>query len=125
MKSRSLVAVVAVVMLASGLFALGLPVLIDAYDQWGSQIDCGNGFASDLSQASIAEHGGDPEAGGTAVAPSGRNYLGLCNQALALRRGWTIPVAVLGWGILTWLAVAELTHGRRELSEKEPTGRKS
>ena len=48
------IGVVCVALIAVGLLALNFPVFLDAYDQWGFQVNCGTGFASDLSQAAAA-----------------------------------------------------------------------
>ncbi len=85
-----LAAVVAVVLLTFGLFALRWPVYLPPdFDPWGGvQIKCGSGFSSDLVQATFA---------GKAVQ---------CQHALAMRRGgWAIPVAALGWLIVIVLVV--------------------
>ena len=46
------------VVVAIGLLALNFPVFLDAYDQWGFQIKCGTGYATDLSQAAavVGQH---------------------------------------------------------------------
>ncbi|MEB4209316.1 hypothetical protein [Mycobacterium sp. 94-17] len=88
----------AALLLAGGLFALYYPVFIDAYDQFGWQIKCGNGFAADLAQASRA------------LSTAGDNVVGRCDSALIARRLWAIPMAVLGAAILTWESAAALAH---------------
>ncbi|OBB86628.1 hypothetical protein A5760_04360 [Mycobacterium colombiense] len=96
-----LIVFAAVVFLAGGLFALYLPVFIDAYDQFGWQVKCGNGFTTELNQAS------------SAVGPAGTNYVDQCGNALMVRRLWAIPTAVLGGMALTWRAAAVLAHDHR------------
>ena len=98
----------AVVFLVGGLFALHLPVFIDAYDQYGWQVKCGNGFTADLTQASKA------------VGTTSINYVGSCNDALTVRRSWAIPAAVLGGMALTWQAGVALTLDRRPNRTKYP-----
>lgn len=78
---------IAVTLLTVGLLALRWPVYLDAYDPWGMKVKCGSGFGSELVQATFA---------GT---------VDRCQHALAVRRAWAIPVAVLGWLIVIWLAV--------------------
>lgn len=99
-----LIVFAAVVFLAGGLFALYLPVFIDAYDQFGWQVKCGNGFTTELNQAS------------SAVGPAGTNYVDQCGNALMVRRLWAIPTAVLGGIALTWRAAAVLAHDHRRLA---------
>ena len=94
----------AVVFLAVGLFALRFPVFIDAYDQFGWQVKCGNGFTTDLTQASNADN---------KQTDHQTDYVGHCNDALLIRRAWAIPAAALGGLTLTWLAAAVLTHDYR------------
>lgn len=99
-----LIVFAAVVLLAGGLFALYLPVFIDAYDQFGWQIKCGNGFTAELSQAS------------SATGPARANYVDRCDNALMVRRLWAIPTAVLGGLALTWQAAAVLAQDYRRPS---------
>jgi hypothetical protein len=58
------------------------------YDQFGIQITCGRGFSANLPQAADA---------------NGNGRIAQCGTALLERRIWAIPVAVLGWLILTAL----------------------
>ena len=81
-----------------GLFALGFPVFIDTYDQWGLQIQCGTGYIADLTQAQ------------TEAQAIGTDAVGQCQSALTARRAWTIPMVVIGWLVLTALLVAFLKH---------------
>lgn len=99
-----LIVFAAVIFLAGGLFALYHPVFIDAYDQFGWQVKCGNGFTTELNQAS------------SAVGGPGTNYVDQCNSALMARRLWAIPTAVLGGMALTWQAGAVLAHDHRRPS---------
>ena len=93
-----LIVFTAVALVAGGLLALYFPVFIDGFDQFGWQIKCGNGFTTELTQASSA---------------AGRlrtNYVDQCNSALMVRRLWAIPTAALGGMTLTWQAAAAVTH---------------
>lgn len=97
MTNRGLVVLAAAVaLLGGGLLALGFPVFIDAYDHWGSQVECGSGFNAELSQA-------EQQAGGG-------NEVSLCEEALAFRRAWAIPTTTIGLLILTALAVPIIAH---------------
>ncbi|BBX08882.1 hypothetical protein [Mycolicibacterium aichiense] len=75
-------AVVAVALLTLGLLALRWPVYLPDFDPWGVQIKCGSGFSADLVQATFAGKADQ------------------CQHALAMRRGWAIPVAALAWTIV-------------------------
>lgn len=93
----------AVALLAGGLFALYLPVFIDAYDQFGWQVKCGSGFITDLTQAS------------SAVGVGGK-FVDQCDHALLVRRLWAIPAAALGGLTLTWQAGKAIAHDYRPSS---------
>ncbi|KUI32376.1 hypothetical protein AU195_08995 [Mycobacterium sp. IS-1496] len=84
------VAIGGAIMVAIGLFALRFPVLIDAYDQWGWQVECGSGFVANLTQAENA-------------AVDGADFVASCQDALLIRRLWTIPMIALG--VVALLAV--------------------
>jgi hypothetical protein len=81
--------------LAAGLVALCFPVYLHAYDQWGIQIKCGNGYNSELLQATI----NDQQPASAHVRPA-TSYVDQCNSALMHRRVWTISVAAVGALIL-------------------------
>jgi hypothetical protein len=80
---RFLVLLAGVALLVGGLIALRFPVFLPDFDQWGFQINCGSGFQSALTQASVADSGGN-------------NYVDQCHAAIAVRRDWTIPLTVTG-----------------------------
>jgi hypothetical protein len=90
------------VLVVVGLIALNFPVFLDAYDQWGFQIKCGTGYASDLSQAAatVGQH----------------NFVDQCETALLLRRMWTIPlVAISGLVVLAVTVASAITSARESL----------
>ena len=88
MTARRIVAgAAAVALLTVGLLALRWPVYLPDFDAWGVQVKCGSGFSADLAQATFA--------GAT----------DRCQQALAVRRMWAIPVAALGWLIVVALVL--------------------
>ena len=88
-------------LVGAGLLALNFPVFIDAFDHWGWQVKCGTGYSADLGQATIA----DDVAGAT-------RFVDECNTALAVRRAWTIPLAAVGWLILSGFLVAVYRRSR-------------
>lgn len=95
MSNRGLfAAAVSVSLVGGGLLALGFPVFLDSYDQWGFQIKCGTGFAANLSQALSAD----------AAGPAS-NHADLCATALATRRAWAIPLVAVGCLVLTALTI--------------------
>ena len=113
--------IAAIALVGAGGLGLRFPVFIDAYDQWGWQVNCGNGFNSNLTQATVADNGGiDPQAGTPAPAnarPHGGAYVDQCQRALTVRRAWTVPVAGTGMLLLTAVALALL---RQNNPAKEP-----
>jgi hypothetical protein len=91
--------VLAIVLIAAGLLALNFPVFINAYDQFGFQIKCGSGFSSDLGQAAAA---------------SGGDYVGQCQEAVLVRRLWTIPMVAVGSILLAIVVLLAATIWGRE-----------
>lgn len=112
MKRGTIVCAAALVALTVGIFALRFPVFIDALDQFGWQVKCGDGFTTDLAQASSADSAKNGD-GPNAVA-RGTDYVGQCATALMVRRVWAIPVAAVGGIALTGLAIAVLAQERCE-----------
>jgi hypothetical protein len=101
------IGVVCVVMIAVGLLALNFPVFLDAYDQWGFQVKCGTGFASDLSQAT--------------AAAGQHDYVDQCETALVLRRLWAIALATVGSVVLVVvMVVAATVWGRESVFGEDP-----
>ena len=82
-----------------GLVALQFPVYLSAYDQWGWQIKCGTGYSTNLMYAEMANQ-----------AFPQSNFVDQCQTALTVRRAWAIPVALVGWIILSGLAIALWRH---------------
>ncbi|KUI23757.1 hypothetical protein [Mycobacterium sp. GA-2829] len=92
------IAIGGAILIAIGLFALRWPVFIDSYDQWGWQINCGNGFIANLTQAENA--GADDSA-----------FVDSCQTALLTRRLWTIPLLVAGVvALVAVLLTATVSH---------------
>jgi hypothetical protein len=89
------IGVVCFFLIAGGLLALNFPVFLDAFDQYGFQVKCGTGYATDLSQATA------------------NNLVDQCETALLIRRMWTIPLVAVGTIVLiVVLAVAATVWGR-------------
>jgi hypothetical protein len=96
-RSRLAVTIAAALLAAAGLFALRFPVFLDAFHQWGWQINCGNGFSPDLTQAAAAQ-------------PAGADFIGQCHSAVAARRAWAIPIALIGAVLTTTRLPAAMRH---------------
>ncbi|MBY0290383.1 MAG: hypothetical protein K2X52_25035 [Mycobacteriaceae bacterium] len=96
-----------VVVITAGLLALNFPVFLDAFDQYGFQIKCGTGFATDLSQA--------------AAAAGEHIYVDQCETAVLVRRLWTIPpVVIASMALAVLVTVAALVWGRESVFGKDP-----
>lgn len=96
-----------VVLIVAGLLSLNFPVFLDAFDQYGFQIKCGTGFATDLSQA--------------AAAAGAHTYIDQCETAILVRRLWTIPLVVIGSIVLVpVIVVAALVWGRESAFGTDP-----
>jgi hypothetical protein len=94
--------IVCAVLVVFGLVALNFPVFLDAYDQWGFQIKCGTGYATDLTQAAatVGQH----------------NFVDKCETALLVRRLWTIPlVAISGLVLVVVTAASAITSANETL----------
>jgi H+/Cl- antiporter ClcA len=91
------IGIASAVAVAIGVLALRFPIYLDHFDQYGFQINCGNGFGADLAQATAAA--GD------------HNYVDQCEMAIAARRLWAIPLTALGTLVLlSVLLVVATTH---------------
>jgi hypothetical protein len=82
-------------LLMTGLFALWLPVRLGDFDQWGFRIHCGTGLHGAFSQAEVADS-------------TGTHFVDRCGTAIAVRRAWTIPLAVTGALFLSALVISPL-----------------
>ena len=100
--------IVCAVVVGVGLSALNFPVFLDSYDQWGFQIKCGTGYASDLTQA--------------AAATGQHNFIDQCETALLIRRLWTVPLAAIaGLVLLVVVAASAVTSARETLPPHHDT----
>ncbi|MGH3971533.1 MAG: hypothetical protein ACRDTV_26430 [Mycobacterium sp.] len=90
---------IGIALLAAGLLVLSLPVYLDTYDRYGMQLKCGNGYVTQLLQATIDDQNPAPYSGAT-------NYVDQCKSALLHRRALTLPVTATGTLILIFELVA-------------------
>jgi hypothetical protein len=90
---RLLILAAGLFLLIAGLFALRVPVFLGDFDQWGFQINCGSGLHSAFSQARIADS-------------TGTHFVDRCATAIAVRRAWTISLAVAGGLFLSALLIS-------------------
>lgn len=92
---RLVILAVGLLLLVGGLYALRFPVFLGDFDQWGFQINCGSGLHSAFSQAMTADS-------------TGTHFADRCGSAIAVRRAWSIPLAVAGGLFLSALLVSPL-----------------
>ena len=117
-----IVGAVGLLLLVGSLVALHFPVYIPDFDKWGAHVKCGNGYHSELLQATVDDNGGlDPQSlpgGVSAAVRAPTNYVDQCRSALAQRRVWLMPVAAVGALIL----ILELVVWARSASPKPTAG---
>ncbi len=90
---RAIIAISAAILLA-GLIGLLVPVSVS--DSSGGSIRCGNAAMGDLSAARSAN---DRTLANIPVLNQfipHNDYVGECQSSLSSRRGWAIPVAIIG-----------------------------
>lgn len=97
---RRLIMLVGAALLVAGVIGLLVPVSVSGTN--GGSIGCGNGVASDVSAARAEDNknvGNSPIIQqipiANQLAPQS-HYVADCNKALAGRRAWSIPLAVIG-----------------------------
>jgi hypothetical protein len=90
---RLLILAAGLLLLMGGLFALRFPVFLGDFDQWGFQINCGSGLRIAFSQAMTADS-------------TGTHFVDRCDSAIAVRRAWSIPLAVAGGLFLSALLIS-------------------
>jgi hypothetical protein len=107
---------IGMIVLAGALVALGFPVYLETYDRWGVQINCGNGYYSQLLQATT-----DDEDQARRSAPAS-DYVDQCNSVLLHRRAWTLPIGAVGALILVPELVAWARGGSARAAETTHDG---
>jgi hypothetical protein len=94
MNLQRLILLVGAVALIVGVIGLLVPVSVPGPDN--GRIGCGTGLASDLSAAREANHNNPANLPILSEIIPHTDYVTRCQSALSGRRGWTIPVAVVG-----------------------------
>ncbi len=85
------------VALLVGVIALLVPVSVSGPD---GNISCGNGIASDLSQAREVDSNNLANLPVINEIVPHKDFVAECESALSSRRSWAIPVAVIGLVVL-------------------------
>jgi hypothetical protein len=91
--ARRLILLLGAIMLIAGIVALVVPV--SASGENGS-VGCGNAIAGDLSTARDKDNGNLANLPVVNQFVPHTNYVSACNSALSTRRGWSIPLTVIG-----------------------------
>jgi hypothetical protein len=102
-----------------GVVAFYYPIQLSAYDPWGMKIPCGTAMSPDVDQAVEADmYTANPPARAVASGPT--QYAAQCNQAVWIRRGWSVPLTLAGV-----IVVAVIALGRRPQSQSPSQSRES
>jgi hypothetical protein len=94
MNLRRLILLVGAVVLVIGVIGLLMPVSVPGPDN--GSIGCGNALAKDSSAAQQADNQNPANLPIINQVVPHTNYAAACDSAVSSRRGWTIPVAVIG-----------------------------
>lgn len=94
MNLRRLILLVGAVALIVGVIGLLLPVSVPGPDN--GSIGCGNGLVQDSSAAREADNNNPANLPILNEVIPHTNYAAQCQSAVSSRRGWAIPVAVIG-----------------------------
>jgi hypothetical protein len=102
-----------------GVVAFYYPVQLRDYDPWGVKIPCGTAMSPDADQAVEADmYTANPPPGARSTGPT--HYAAQCNQAVWIRRGWSVPLTLAGV-----IVVGVIALGRRPESPSETESRES
>jgi hypothetical protein len=94
MNLRRLILLVGAIVLIAGVVGLLMPVSVPGPE--GGSIGCGNAVAADMSAARQADSGNIANLPILEQFIPHTDYVTQCQSALAQRRTWAIPVAVVG-----------------------------
>jgi hypothetical protein len=104
LRDRFIAALVAAALILGGVLAFFYPIHLSDYDPWGMRVPCGTAVVPDSDQAVAADmYTANKPPGAAAFAPT--HYAAQCNQAVWIRRGWSVPLMLAG-AALGVLAVA-------------------
>jgi H+/Cl- antiporter ClcA len=118
-RDRFTIAVLAGLIAIIGVVAFYYPIQLSAYDPWGMKIPCGTAMSPDVDQAVEADmYTANPPARAVASGPT--QYAAQCNQAVWIRRGWSVPMTLAGV-----IVVGVIALGRRPEAPSESESRES
>jgi hypothetical protein len=103
-RDRFAVGLLAALLTMVGVVAFYYPIHLGDYDPWGRQIPCGTAIAPDAGQAVEADmYTANPPRPGSAATPT--QYVAQCNRAVWLRRGWSVPLVLVGVAVVALAAM--------------------
>jgi hypothetical protein len=91
---RRLIIAAGAVLLLAGMIGLLVPVSVS--DGNGGSVSCGNGIASDLSEARNANDKNGANIPVLNQIIPHNDYVAQCGSSLSGRRSWSIPLALVG-----------------------------
>ncbi|MCW2556235.1 MAG: hypothetical protein JWP55_199 [Mycobacterium sp.] len=120
-RDRFTIAVVAGLIAIVGIVAFYYPIQLSDYDPWGIKIPCGTAMSPDVDQAVEADmYTANPPAGAASSGPT--QYAAQCNQAVWIRRGWSVPLTLAG---VIVVGVIALGRWPKSASESEAESREA
>jgi H+/Cl- antiporter ClcA len=120
-RDRFTIAVVAGLIAIIGIVAFYYPIQLSDYDPWGIKIPCGTAMSPDVDQAVEADmYTANPPTGATSSGPT--QYAAQCNQAMWIRRGWSVPLTLAG---VIVVGVIALGRWPKSASESESESREA
>jgi high-affinity K+ transport system ATPase subunit B len=94
MTVKRVLVLVGAALLVAGVIGLLVPVSVS--DDNGGSITCGNAVAADLSAARSANNKNLANVPIVSQLVPHTDYVAKCQSSLASRRGWTIPLTIIG-----------------------------
>jgi len=115
-RDRFTIAVVAGLIAIIGVVAFYYPIQLSAYDPWGMKIPCGTAMAPDVDQAVEADmYTANPPVKAAASGPT--DYAAECNQAVWIRRGWSVPLTLAGVIVVGVIALGRWPQSQSQSRE--------
>jgi H+/Cl- antiporter ClcA len=115
-RDRFTVAVVAGLIAIIGVVAFYYPIQLSDYDPWGMKIPCGTAMSPDVDQAVEADmYTANPPPRAASSGPT--QYAAQCNQAVWIRRGWSVPLTLAGVIVVGVIALGRWPQSQSESRE--------
>jgi hypothetical protein len=117
-RDRFAIAIVAGLIAIVGVVAFYYPVQLRDYDPWGVKVPCGTALSPDLDQAVEADmYTANPPPGAAVSGPT--HYAAQCNQAVWIRRGWSVPLTLAGVIVVGLMALGHRSDTPSESEVRE------